>query len=156
AFPARDFAPGEHDRQAGEGHREHHPEVEVTCCVGNGNAAGRNQAGYADDCADVEDVAADDVADGDVAFAAYGGDGGGGDFRHRGADGDHGEADDEVAYAECAREGGGRIHQPACTVDKAHQAGDDQCRLYRPVAVPLGFGRYFVFELVRQFARCTA
>src|SRR5690606_23667625 len=69
------------------------------------------QCDRADDSEHVEDVGADDIADGDVGLAAEGGKDGGRKLRQRGADGNQGEPDDGIGNPEprCDLD---------CTVDK--------------------------------------
>src|SRR5690606_21573541 len=62
-----------------------------------------------EDQQDIEDIRADDVAERDVGVLTQRGDGGGDQFGERGADGDDGQADDGVGYAEggCEFDGAG-------------------------------------------------
>ena len=59
----------------------------------------REEAGEAEEKANVEDFRAEDVAEGDVEVFAVGSDGGGGQLGQRRADGDNAESDKRLAHA---------------------------------------------------------
>ena len=65
-----------------------------------GNSLRHRKGGGAKNQEDVEDVAADDVADSNLALALQAGDNGGRQFRQGGAYSDDGQPDDQLADAE--------------------------------------------------------
>jgi hypothetical protein len=65
-----------------------------------------------EDEADVEDVGADDIGDGDVALALEAGGERHGRLGGAGAERDDREPDDEIGDAEVAGDARGRVHQP--------------------------------------------
>lgn len=83
AFQARNFPAGAHDRQQQDRTEKHDAEVDIA----ERRVPERgDQRSDAEDCEDVEDVRADHVADGDILFAADGGDDRGRQLRQAGAD----------------------------------------------------------------------
>ena len=91
-----------------------------------GTPAGRDEAREAQDGEDVEDVAADDVPDRDVALPAEGGEDRGRDLGERRPGGDDREADDELAHPEGLREGHGAVDEPARAEDEQAEPGRDE------------------------------
>src|SRR3989338_2908217 len=145
AFPAVDAVAGEENWQAGHGHSDHYWEVKgqgVGCDVDRLRRYHRGQAEHAEQ---VEDVAADDVAHGDIALALDGGHDRGGQFWQRSADGDHGQADHQFRNAQGAGHGDGALDQKVGACDQQHQASNDQAQINYP---GVGFGRFIEAELL--------
>ena len=81
----------------------------------DGDSRGRDGRRHSEDGEDIEDIAADDVADGQVALTANGGHERRRDLRQRGAYGHQGQTDDQLADAEAAGDGRSSLDQPART-----------------------------------------
>ena len=133
--PADPATEHEH-RQAGQRHGDHHPEIEVEDRRGNAESVAAHQPRQSQAAEDVERIAADHVADRDVALAAHGRHDRRGDLRHGRAGRDDGEADDEVAHAECTRERHRGVHQPVRADDEQCEPDEDEQQLNGPVTIP--------------------
>src|SRR5690606_20813644 len=114
---------------------DHHREVERQRGWRNRDGLRRNQRGQTQYAEQIENVAADDVADRDVAFTANGRQNRGGQLGQRSADRDHGQADHQLrqpqrtgqryrAFDEEVR-AHHQQHQPA-----DHQGGVDQAGIW--------------------------
>ena len=77
SFPADELEAGAHEGEEDDGGGEHDDEVAPLDALGIDRG---DDGGNAGDAEDVENIGADDVADGDVGLAAQGGDDGGGEF----------------------------------------------------------------------------
>ncbi|MNF97519.1 hypothetical protein D3C84_803510 [compost metagenome] len=95
---------GVEHRQAQGGDAKHHRQVEIQGVGRDRQRLWRHQRSQAEHGQQVEQIAADDVAHGDLAFAAQGGNQRGGQFRQRGTDRDHGQADDPFRQAQVNRD----------------------------------------------------
>jgi len=125
SFEAGEVLTEEHEVE-GSGAEEQEEAVAVDEAFSGGYCSDEGTA--AEDEADVEDVRADDVADGDVLVALEGGADGGGEFWGGGAKGDDGESDDEFGDAEPFGESGGGVDEPGgaeCECEAGEGDGED-------------------------------
>ena len=137
AFPARNLAAGDEDRQAGQRHGEHDPDVESQKRRRHHQAhAARHQPGQAQAAQDVEGAAADDVADSDIAFTFDRGRDARGHLGHAGACRDDGQADHQIAHAHGLSKIDRGLHQVVRADHQRGQSGGDQADLHRPGGGP--------------------
>lgn len=123
AFQPRNFPAGAHDRQQQDRTEKHDAEVDI---AERRIPERGDQRSDAEDCEDVEDVRADHVADGDILFAADGGDDRGRQLRQAGADCDQGEADHGVADLQQPGEKYGAGEEELRAEDQEREPGDGQ------------------------------
>ena len=128
AFPAGDGVTGEKDRQAGERGGGHHRYVEGKGGGRDADPGRRHEARDAEHAQDVEDAAADDVANGDVALATDRRHDRRGDLRSRGPGSHDGQSDHELGYADDARHRYCGVDQPVRAQHQQSQAASDQKR----------------------------
>ena len=80
------------------------------------------------ECADtyhhqpVEDIRADDIADGDIITASQGSIDADGGLRSTGAHGDDGQTDDDAGDLQDPRQGGASLHEKVCTFDQKYKS----------------------------------
>jgi len=109
-------ADGGEDKEESGGKNEHEE-------INGGEAGGRDGAKESDrkteHDADVEDVAAENVADGKLGFALFGGSDGSDELGEGGAESDDGESDDALRDAKSGGEGDGGVNYEVATKDDA-------------------------------------
>ena len=91
-----------------------------------GEGDGGDEGGGAQDKEDIENVAAHDVADGDVGVALPGGGERGEQLRQRGAQGHDGQANEPFTHAKIPCQRGGGVYGHVTAPDDEHQADDAQ------------------------------
>ena len=70
----------------------------------------------------VEDIRADDVADGDIITARQGSIDADGGLRSTGAHGDDGQTDDDAGDLQDPRQGGASLHEKVRTLDQKYKS----------------------------------
>ncbi len=134
ALPARDPVARQKDRQTGDHHGDHHRNVECDQRRRYREAGGRDEGGQPQDREDVEEVAAHDVAHGDVALALEGSDHRCRYLRQRSPCRDDGQADHHFAQTQQACSLHRPVDQPVGAEHEQGQPGHHECDLVDPVS----------------------
>ncbi len=126
SLPPRDRITSEQDRQRGHRDRDHHRDVERERTGRHRDTLRRHETPDTEHTKDVEDVAANHVADRDVALPADRCQHRGGHFWQRRAGGHNRQADHQLADTEAGGDGHGGIDQPLRTEHEQPQPNDDE------------------------------
>ena len=132
-------------QQENGGNGDHEGDVDLQGGLAHGD--GDNGGSQTQNDQDIQNVGADDVADGDVGAAAHGGGDGDSSLGGAGAHGHDGQADDDLGDAELGGDAGGTVNEPVGTLDQHDEAQDQQAQLQNDLHC------YFLLKMLKMGAK---